>query len=257
MDRPPVNVENLLAYCSSLASEFEARRNRVRHFVQHNLTSGTANEAILRDFLASISARTWGITDGFICNPIRGTSSKQCDILVYDQRCPLVYSESGVTIIWPESALMVIEVKTSMTGTGALKTAVENIISAKQTDDQHLVGFIFAFNSLHPESALQVLSELECERKTRPVAVFMFDQGAFIQQRDIGNALRYGCGDSDYELRYCTGDNRSALALAYFVLLYLEVQFRWAPGFSSSNDLVMATDQFLTQNTILHTTHDL
>src|SRR5687767_11686384 len=72
MDRPPVNVENLLAYCSSLASEFEARRNRVRHFVQHNLTSGTANEAILRDFLASISARTWGITDGFICNPIRG-----------------------------------------------------------------------------------------------------------------------------------------------------------------------------------------
>jgi len=127
MDDPPVSVENLLAYCSSLASEFGARRGRVRHFVKHNLTSGTANEAILRDFLKSISADTSGITDGFICNPLRGTSSRQCDILIHDRRHPLVYAESGVTIIWPEAVLMLIEVKTSMAGTNALKALLRTL----------------------------------------------------------------------------------------------------------------------------------
>jgi hypothetical protein len=109
MYRPRVDVENLLAYCSSLAEEFQARRNRIRHFIpRHNLTSGTANESILRNFLAGISARTFGVSDGFLCNPIRGTSSRQCDILVYDQRLPLVYAEGGVTVVWPESVLMAI-----------------------------------------------------------------------------------------------------------------------------------------------------
>lgn len=246
---PTVNVDNLLAYCSSLAQEFEARRNRVRHFVQHNLTSGTANEAILRDFLASISAGTIGITDGFICNPIRGTSSKQCDILVYDQQLPLVYAESGVTIVWPESALVVIEVKTSMTAKGELKSAVENIVAAKQTGSLPLLGFVFAFSSLSPESALDALTELSCDSYERPLAIFLFDRGTFIQQKDISNALRHGGGDSPYEVRRCHGENAAALTLAYFLLLFLQVQFNRAPGFSSAEDLMTARDQFLEQNT--------
>lgn len=247
MDDPTVTVENLLAYCSSLALEFDARRNRVRHFIKHNLTSGTANEAILRDFLTSISAHTWGITDGFICNPIRGTSSKQCDILVHDRRHPLVYAESGVTVVWPESVLMLIEVKTSMASTDDLNDAIANIVAAKRTGSS-LLGFIFAFGSLDPENALRVLSEAECEPKERPVAIFLFDQGAFIQQRDISNALGYGGGDSPYELHRCEGANPNALVLAYFLLLFLRIQLRWAPGFSSSNDLEMAISQFLSQH---------
>jgi len=93
-----------------------------------------------------------------------------------------------------------------------------------------------------------VLSEYQCDPKERPVAVFLFNQGAFIQQREILNALRYGGGDSIYELHRCTGESPNSLVLAYFLLLFLQVQLRWAPGFISSNDREMAISQFLSQN---------
>lgn len=76
---PPVDIKNLVAYCSSLASEFTTKRNRVRHFIPNNAASGAANEAILRSFLASIAGSAWAVTEGFVCNPIRGEWSRQCD----------------------------------------------------------------------------------------------------------------------------------------------------------------------------------
>ena len=245
-----LDVRNLLAYCASLADEFGARRNRVRHFVQHNLTSGTANEAILRTFLASISSGLCGVTEGFVCNPVRGQASRQCDILVYDRRFPLVYAESGVTVVWPESALMAIEVKTAMMGTAALTGAVENIVSVKQLDSgAGTLGLVFAFDSLSPETALATVAELSCEPHHRPAAILLFGQGAIIQQPDVSSVLRYGGSDAPYELRRCVGDDPSALVLAYLLLLFLRRQFDRAHGVSGSNDLWVATELFLLQNT--------
>jgi hypothetical protein len=47
------HADTFFEYCMGVAQEFEARLNRIRVFVKHNLTSGTANEIILRDFLAA------------------------------------------------------------------------------------------------------------------------------------------------------------------------------------------------------------
>jgi hypothetical protein len=247
-----LDVSNLLAYCASLAGEFEARRNRVRHFVQHNLTSGTANEAILRAFLGSISAGVYGVTDGFVCNPVRGQASKQCDILVYDHRLPVVYAESGVTIVWPESALMTIEVKTSMMGRADLEGAVENVSSVKRLDgSQATLGLVFAFDSLAPETALSTLAGLPGDPHHRPVAILLFQQGAIIQQANLSNVLRFGGGDSPYELRRCVGQSPSALVLTYLLLLFLRPQFQRSPGFAGSMDLWVAAEQFLNQHTAL------
>ena len=244
------DVRNLLAYCTSLASEFEARRNRVRNFVQHNLTSGTANEAILRTFLASISGGLYGVSEGFVCNPIRRQSSRQCDILVYDRHFPFVYADGEVTIVWPEATLMTIEVKTSMMGTDALTGAVENVASTRRLESgRNILGLVFAFDSLAPETALAVLADPPCEPRDRPAAVLLFQQGAIIQQTNVENVLRYGGSDAPYELRRCAGENKSALVLTYLLLLFLRRQFSRAPGFSSSEDLLMATEQFLLQNT--------
>ena len=79
-----INVGSLIKYGQGIAEEFKARRNRIRNFVtDHNLTSGTANEMILRDFLASLSPRRYTVGQGFICNPTRPSQvSRQCDILV-------------------------------------------------------------------------------------------------------------------------------------------------------------------------------
>ena len=76
------SIERMIQYCSGIAGEFEARLNRIRAFVpDHNLTSGTANEMILRDFLASLSTGHYTVGQGFICNPTASDSvSKQCDM---------------------------------------------------------------------------------------------------------------------------------------------------------------------------------
>jgi hypothetical protein len=244
------SVANLLAYCTSLAQEFQARRDRVRHFVQHNLTSGTANEALLRDFLSSISAEVFAVREGFVCNPLKATVSKQCDILVHDTRYPRVYAEGGVNIVWPESVLVVMEVKTTMKGRASLQLAIENIVSAKRTDNvEHMIGLIFAFDGLAAQTALEVLANYT--GNLRPLAVILFNQGAIIQQADIWNALRYGGGESPYELRMCTGADHEALSLTYLLLLFLWSEFNWSPGFSSTTDVLSALREFLDTNTQL------
>lgn len=254
MNTSSVEITNLINYCSSLANEFDARRNRVRHFVtDHNLTSGTANEAILRNFLENISAKIYAVAQGFICNPLKSTISYQCDILIYDQHYPLVHSEGEVKIVWPESVLMTVEVKTSMIGTDELKGAIANIVAAKKTEKadgiQHIQGIIFAFNSLKPETVLQVLNDYSCDPSERPVAVFLFDKGAFIQQTN--DDFRYGGGDNPYELRWCEGDNRSGLVLTYFLLLFLKCQMVRTPIGLTADDLRMATHKFLEEKTHL------
>ena len=67
----------------------------------------------------------------------------------------------------------------------------------------------------------------------------------------IIDGLRYGSTESPYELRYCKGDDKSGLTLAYMILLFLSPQMMWAPGYSSSNDLSTATNQFLMDHTAL------
>ena len=209
------DVRNLLACCTSLASEFEARRNRVRNFVQHNLTSGTANEAILRTFLASISGGLYGVSEGFVCNPIRRQSSRQCDILVYDRHFPFVYADGEVTIVWPEATLMTIEVKTAWPRKPRL-----------QYSQIHLVSPQIARLPYYSSSKAQLSSRQTSRMCFATVAVTPRTNSAGVLAR-----------------------TKSALVLTYLLLLFLRRQFSRAPGFSSSEDLLMATEQFLLQNT--------
>lgn len=256
MNASAIDAENLISYCSSLADEFEARLNRIRHFIKnHNLTSGTANEAILRDFLSQISAGVYEVAQGFVCNPIRSVVSKQCDILVHDRRFPLVHSEGEVKIVWPDAALMVIEVKTVMEDTKTLTSAIENIVAAKQTEgagigNKLINGLIFAFEALTGKSALKVLNSYPGDPLNRPMAVFLFDQGVIIQQEDISRHWNRGSGASAYELRKCEGNKPSALVLTYFFLLFIRLQTAFAPReFKTLKDLNSTIKRFLEEYT--------
>jgi hypothetical protein len=246
-----LDVSQLLAYCESLAEEFESRRNRVRNYVKHNLTSGTANEEILRSFLSAIVAGRYGVDEGFVCNPIRGEASRQCDILVHNRDFPLVYAEGNVVIVWPASVLMSIEVKTSMRGAEDLIGAVENIASVRQLDSgRHAVGVIFAFDSLLAETALETLRILNPDPLKRPAAVLLFQQGAIIHQANVNDVIRYGDTAAPYELRRCVGNNPSAVVLTYLLLLFLRSQFMRIGGETGVSDLWMATERLIAQNTI-------
>lgn len=79
----PTRSDKMLDYCIGIAKEFQSRINRMQTFVKkHNLSSGGANETILREFLSAHAPTTYEVGQGFICHPVdRDSVSKQCDIL--------------------------------------------------------------------------------------------------------------------------------------------------------------------------------
>jgi hypothetical protein len=172
----------MIAYCVSIAEEFESRLNRIQVFVKHNLTSGTANETILRDFLSSHAPSSFIVGQGFICDPLRDLSpSKQCDILVYEQNhFPLVYSDGLIKVVLPRAARMVVEVKTNFDEKEVL-TSLENIESAKKLN-QDLTGVIFAFHSPRIETVIKHLQSFprQISPEHGPTAILLFDKDTII-----------------------------------------------------------------------------
>lgn len=172
----------LIQYCVSIAQEFHARHNRIRAFVKHNLSSGTANEAILRQFLLEHAPKNFDVGEGFICDPTQENKvSRQCDILVYDQGTyPLVYSDGPVKIAWVEATRMVIESKTQFCKND-IKSALENIESVRQMDDR-IIGAIFAFQSISLEKVCEHLREFlpKIAYNCNPMSILLLDKGVVI-----------------------------------------------------------------------------
>ncbi len=193
-----MDIQNLITYCNSRADEFKARLNRIRSFVpNHNLTSGTANEMILRNFLSELSPGRYNVGQGFICDPTRSDKvSKQCDIIVYDQiDFPLVHSEGEIKIVWPNSVKIIIEVKTKLDKKSLYK-AINNISSARKLDPNNrlsnndpfnqMIGVIFAFNSIRAKSLIKHLVEYPevIEINNAPHIIFLFNSNTIILPSD-------------------------------------------------------------------------
>ncbi len=224
---PERGSDRMLVYCMSMAQEFQARMNRLRVFVKHNLSSGTANEIILREFLASHASGDFNVEQGFLCDPTEQDKvSKQCDILVHNQsRYPIVYSDGPIKVVWPESAKMVIEVKTNFKKDD-IKTGLKNIQSAKQVN-RHLHGVIFAFRSPKLDTVIKNLQEFAkpISPKEGPTAILLLDKGVIIHT--WGWARR-----KDFELLPETDpntyavmagkDHNYAVVVAFLLLLFFE-----------------------------------
>lgn len=229
MDKELIFSSKLVSYCVSISQEFQARINRIRFFVKHNLTSGNANEGILRDFLAKHTPQAFQVGQGFICNPLQDNSvSRQCDILVYDQsRHPLVYEDGPVKIVWPDSIRMVIETKTQFQKDD-IETAIENISSAKSVERIHedivdFAGFIFAFNSAGLDTIKQHLKTymVAVPKKDRPDAILLFDQGIIICKSPETNLYRIE--------KAVDQDNNGAIVLTFLLLHFFNVVWGY-PG---------------------------
>lgn len=180
----PVNPEKLISYCEKMAEEFQARLSRIESFVKHNLTSGTANETILREFLSKHSPASFFVGEGFICDLFEsGEASKQCDILVYEQdNIPLVYSEGTIKVVLPRSATMVVEVKTSFNKKD-IHSAIRNIESSKKLN-QRITGIIFAFKSNSVNAIKKSLESYpdEIAESHLPSVILLFDKNIIIHR---------------------------------------------------------------------------
>lgn len=241
------NADRIIEYSAGIADEFLARHNRIRNFVtEHNLTSGTANEMILRNFLAEHSTGKFAVGQGFIYDPAVSNQdteyfvSKQCDIIVYDRDYPLVHSEGEVEIVLPESVKLFMEVKTKLTKSALIGTkkqkkkkelnlttstqrqggALDNISAAKQVSCMNLTpGLIFAFKSSKVRTIVKHLREYPKKLPIEhwPTAILLLNEGIIIHR---GDDLK-GVETETYKVRKGNNDEK-ATVMAFLILFYLE-----------------------------------
>ena len=221
-------ADNFFEYCVSVAKEFQSRMSRMRVFVQHNLSTGTANEVILREFLSKHAPGNFDVSQGFICDPSeKKLVSKQCDILVYNKNhYPVVYAEGSIKVVWPKSVAMVIEVKTIL-GKKDVTSAIENIMSAKRLNTS-IVGVIFAFQS---PSVATVIKHLESypgqiPEELSPTAILLLDKGVIIHSwtwaRDRQAERDKPEEWKNYAIRLGKED-RGAVVMAFLLLLFFQI----------------------------------
>lgn len=231
------NTETILQYCAGTAKEFDARLNRVRNFVtRHNLSSGTANETMLRNFLGQLSSKRYSVGQGFIYAMSKSPKvSKQCDILIYDhENYPLVHSESGIDIVFPNSVRMIIEVKTKLTS-DELKGALENIASARKIN-YTINGVVFAFQSLSENTILKSLrsSARNLEVETAPISILILDKGLIIHRwpgTELGGTGKY------FSIRQSKNQER-AMVIAFLLLHFYDTQMQGVWGGASIQNLL-------------------
>ena len=177
-------ADKLLTYCERMAEEFQSRLSRIESFVKHNLSTGSANETILREFLSSHVAANFVVGQGFICDLLdTGNVSRQCDVLIYDQNhFPLVYSDGSIKIVLPRSVRMVIEVKTRFKKDD-VHSAISNIESAKRLN-KYITGVIFAFRSPSVNSVIKSIESfpVALDGEQIPTAILLLDKDIIIHR---------------------------------------------------------------------------
>jgi hypothetical protein len=251
----PTRPDKMIQYSMSVAEEFQSRLRRMQAFVQHPLTSGIANEDILREFLARHAPGDFCVGQGFICDPSTDEpASKQCDILIYNQnRFPIVYANEPIKIVWPKSVRMVIEVKTNFKPRD-ISMALENIESAKKLYS-HLSGLIFAYES---PSISTVVKNLEAyprhiNREHLPNAILILDKDIIIHRwgwrRAEQKDTNPGINDDSYAV--VKGTKGKPIVITFMLLHLLEVLGREV-GLYSTDAINISLELFRTYSEEAH-----
>ncbi len=174
-----IQETKLINIMLGLKKQLQADFDYMSSQIKHNGTKGSAREDILLEFLRKHMPKRFGFSKGEICSS-KGETSKQIDIIIYDQENhPIFYDVGNQVIVPSESVLCIIEIKSILT---ELKTSVENIKSVKNMDksavriDEDITkvsmeqgvphriiptkGCVFAYNSqLTLEKIAEVLNE--------------------------------------------------------------------------------------------------
>lgn len=235
MNEDLTQIEN---YCKSLAAEFVAKKDRIRTFVPQNEISGDENEDTLRTFLAEHTAKRLTVAQGFVVDVLSTKpQSRQCDILVFDERYPVIHSAQQVKIVMPESVKLVLEIKTTL-NKGALEDAFAQIASVRELS-WLIPGAVFGFGGTQSKTLLKNLKAL-CTNLVparAPKAIFGLESG-FVAYRE-GTAEVDKASFAAYKLP----DQTSVLTT--FFLFYLDVQMLpLAGGSTVANALRKHLDRY-------------
>lgn len=117
---------NLTRYMQSLTQELMSTKHRVRDFIDdaHWLTDGEWKESVLRQALRRNLPNTVQVGRGFvICND---GPSKQIDVLIYRNDCPVLFKDGDLVFLSPDAVLGIVEVKSDLDNTQA-RSAIDKL----------------------------------------------------------------------------------------------------------------------------------
>jgi len=182
---------NVNAHYESLTRELEALKDRVRNFGNRPkwLTDGEWKESVLRSMLRRY------IPAGI--EPLRGyvvtaeSSSRQLDVLLYDNRRPVLFRDGDLVFVTPDAARGIIEVKTKIDGRQnlmqALKPLAENAALIRSDDpyasfDATFAGlFSYETSAIDPADVLDVLDILAQHRMQRIITHLCLGCSLFVR----------------------------------------------------------------------------
>lgn len=137
----------------SITAELYSLKDRIRQLVLHWPTDGEHKEAALRSVLRRHLPQSADVGRGFIVT--EADSSSQIDILIVDNRKPVLFREGDLMIVTPDAVLAVAEVKTELRNGTMLCNAIEKLAGIRSLigSSEHyrhvaerIWSGIFAFN---------------------------------------------------------------------------------------------------------------
>lgn len=157
------------AHFKSLTQELEALRDRVRNFsvaTPHWQTDGEWKESVLRAVLRGYLPSHIEPLRGFVVTPGRGTG--QIDLLLYDNRKPVLFRNGDLVFVTPDAVLGIVEVKSKIHDRTGLREALnslsddaEIIRNARRSGRDLFVGLFSYQTDLGASRYQQVLNDLQ------------------------------------------------------------------------------------------------
>lgn len=148
---------NTIEFHKSTAKELIAIKDRVRNLVNHWGEDGRHHEAVIKTMIQRFLPERFKIGSGFIVRQTRERgsheTSKQIDLIIYDNSYPILFRDNDFVILTADSVLGIIEVKANATNQGleeVIDKANENgkfIFNAKIYNRKPLFNGIFSFES--------------------------------------------------------------------------------------------------------------
>jgi hypothetical protein len=144
-------MPNFVEYGKSIAAELNAKKNRVRNFIdgRHWAEDGRYKESILIDAIKPYLPEGVRIGTGFAIknHPDQYAEhliTKQLDIVIYDSR-PVVFKSNDFVIVSADSVLSIIEVKSNLNSSN-VQEAIENAHSNGEILPDGIFNGIFAYD---------------------------------------------------------------------------------------------------------------
>lgn len=160
---------SLIDYHKTTSKELLALTNKVRNLVPHWGEDGRYKEVVLKNIIKRFLPEKYSVATGFVIKQTenRGEhlSSRQIDLIIYDNASPILFKEGDFVIMTPDSVRAIIEVKANIQNQGLteiIRRANENgqfIFSGKYDKTQLFFNGVFGYEGFANNFSTKIFQE--------------------------------------------------------------------------------------------------